>query len=106
MQCPEAAGSLTLFVPGMVISDSLCPEELTGLHQNLELGIVIFTYSFLPLKLLPVLKSPEIRLERSEIVCWSRFFGEFSCLLKYLQFWIIKWKMLDPCTANMDMIKK
>lgn len=29
MQCPGAAASLTQFVPGTVMNDSLCPEELT-----------------------------------------------------------------------------
>lgn len=32
MQCPEATASLTQFVPGMVMNDSLYPEELTCLH--------------------------------------------------------------------------
>jgi len=29
MECPEAAASLPQFVLGMVMNDSLCPEELT-----------------------------------------------------------------------------
>lgn len=73
IRCPKALASLTQFVPGMVMNDSLCPEELACLHWNLQLAMGIFTYFFLTLKLLPVLQSPEIRLERSEIVCGSSF---------------------------------
>lgn len=50
MQCPEAAAILTQFVPGMVMNDSLCPEELTCLHWNLQFGMGIFTYSFFDFK--------------------------------------------------------
>lgn len=72
MRCPEALASLTQFVPGMVTNDSLCPEELACLHWNLQLWVSLHTL-FLTLKLLPVLQSPEIRLERPEIVCGSSF---------------------------------
>lgn len=51
MRCPEALASLTQFVPGMVMNDNLCPEELACLHWNLQLAMGIFTYSFFNFKI-------------------------------------------------------
>lgn len=69
MQCPEVVASLTQFVLGIVMNDSVCPGKLTCVCIRIlsrvwtSLCALVF-----PLKLLLVLQSPEIRLERSEIV--------------------------------------